>query len=166
MAWNFLFQLKYIPKGWIFLLYLDCNLSTQCNNMHILYLVQNIPVTLTINSAKFKACMLLSKLPLFFCDLFIFPSPSQKKEQKNLFETLKAHGHNLVPMCMCYYCLLLFYCLDIYHSVFGDLEESLQSCCYKALETAGEEKLSTVVFWLDGFASLQGNVHGYDIMAC
>ena len=49
--------------------------------------------------------------------------------------------------------------VDIYHCMFGDLEESLQSCCFKALETAITEKLSTVVFWLDGFASLSGMIN-------
>ena len=47
---------------------------------------------------------------------------------------------------------------DIYHCVFGDLEESLQSCCWRALETASAEKLGTVVFWLDGFISLSGEL--------
>ncbi len=50
--------------------------------------------------------------------------------------------------------------VDIYHCVFGDLEESLQSCCHKAMEEAHKEKLQTIVFWLDGFASLSGKYNG------
>lgn len=46
---------------------------------------------------------------------------------------------------------------DLYHCVFGDLEESLQSCCRKALEMACEKELHNVVFWVDGFASISGN---------
>ena len=46
--------------------------------------------------------------------------------------------------------------VDIYHCVFGDLEESLQSCCRKALEKASQDELTSVVFWMDGFASLSG----------
>ncbi len=47
-------------------------------------------------------------------------------------------------------------CADVYHCVFGDLEESLQSCCLSAMEEARKEKMKTIVFWLDGFASLSG----------
>lgn len=45
---------------------------------------------------------------------------------------------------------------DVYHCVFGDLEESLQSCCREALQTASSQKMRTIIFWLDGFASLSG----------
>ena len=65
-------------------------------------------------------------------------------------------------MCLFRYLSLCVY-LDIYHCVFGDLEESLQSCCYKALGSAREEKLSTIVFWLDGFAFLSGKS---DMISC
>ena len=60
-------------------------------------------------------------------------------------------------MCVCV-CVCVCVCADIYHCVFGDLEESLQSCCYKALESARAEKVASVVFWLDGFAFLSGTV--------
>ena len=49
-----------------------------------------------------------------------------------------------------------FSCTVIYHCVFGDLEESLQSCCRKALEKASQDELTNVAFWVDGFASLSG----------
>ena len=45
---------------------------------------------------------------------------------------------------------------EIYHCVFGDLEESLQSCCTNALESASEEQLRRIAFWMDGFVSIQG----------
>ena len=65
-------------------------------------------------------------------------------------------------MCVCV-------CVDIYHCVFGDLEESLQSCCHEAMESASKGKLRTIVFWLDGFISISGKnwiyVRSY-IMQC
>ena len=53
--------------------------------------------------------------------------------------------------------MTLYYNTDVYHCVFGNLEESLQSCCQNAMEEASREKMRTVVFWLDGFASLSGS---------
>lgn len=52
----------------------------------------------------------------------------------------------------------------MYHCVFGDLEESLQSCCHNALAEASKEELRTIVFWLDGFASLSGNIAEFEYM--
>ena len=49
-----------------------------------------------------------------------------------------------------------FSSLGIFHCVFGDLQESLLSCCRGALDTAAQEKDKTIVFWLDGFAAVSG----------
>ena len=49
-----------------------------------------------------------------------------------------------------------FLSTDIYHCIFGNLEESLQGCCRTALETASKKEFTNIIFWVDGFASLSG----------
>ena len=45
---------------------------------------------------------------------------------------------------------------DVYHCVFGDLKESLYSCCNTALDEASRSGHKRVVFWVDGFAAIAG----------
>ena len=47
----------------------------------------------------------------------------------------------------------------MYHCVFGNLEENLQKCIWRALdEGCSEREVSTAIitFWLDGFTAING----------